>query len=60
MSTNLKIELILKGIKQVHIAERAGVDNAFVCRVVNGRQKPSLRIIEAFNYYGIELKDNAR
>lgn len=45
--TRAKIELFLRGVKQTEIAKRAGVDFAYVNRCVNGKQKPSKKIIQA-------------
>ena len=48
MITPLKLQLILKDISQAEIARAAGVQRAYVNRVVLGRQKPSKRVVEAF------------
>ncbi len=45
--TPLKLELFLRGIKQIDIAKKANVDPAYINRCVNGKQKPSERIAEA-------------
>ncbi|HEY3373734.1 MAG TPA: helix-turn-helix transcriptional regulator [Candidatus Aquicultor sp.] len=56
MITQLKLQLVLKDIKQADIARAAGVHRAYINRVVLGRQKPSERVIKAFKEVaGIEV-----
>lgn len=54
--TPLQLKLFLKGIRQVDVARSAGVDRSFVCRVVNGRQKPSPKVLMALKEHGIEVE----
>lgn len=56
MLTPLKLELILKGVRQVDIARAAGVGKAYINRVVNGRQRCSAKVIRALREFGIELE----
>lgn len=56
MLTRLKLELVLKETKQVDIARAAGVGRAYVNRIVNGKQKCSAKVAQAFREFGIEVE----
>lgn len=45
--SRLRIELFLRGIKLIDIAEKANVDPAFISRIVGGQQKASSKVAEA-------------
>ena len=55
----LRLELFLKGVKQIDIARKAGVDPAFICRIVAGKQKPSEKVINVFRRMGLDVEENA-
>ena len=54
MISRLKLELFLKGVNQVEVARRAGVNLAYINRIVNGKQVASAKAIEAFKEVGID------
>lgn len=54
MINGLKLELFLRGIKQAEIARRAGVNPAYVNRIVNGKQVASIKVKEALKEVGID------
>ena len=57
MLTQLKLQLILKDVKQADIARAAGVNRAYINRIVLNKQKPSARAIKAFKEVaGISLE----
>lgn len=47
MPSKGRIELFLRGIPLADIARKAEVDKAYVSRCLNGKQKPSRKLIEA-------------
>lgn len=47
MRSRLQLETFLRGVKNRDVAHRAGVDPAFVSRVLAGKQRPSARIVRA-------------
>jgi plasmid maintenance system antidote protein VapI len=55
MRTPLRIELFVRGINLAKIARRAGVDPAFVSRVVAGKQKCSTKLAKALSEFGIQV-----
>ena len=58
MLTQLKLQLILRDVKQADIARAAGVGTAYINRIVLNKQKPSARAIKAFKEVaGINLED---
>lgn len=59
--TPLKLQLILKDVSQAEIARAAGVDRAYVNRVVLGKQPCSERVARALKEIaGIEVSDCAK
>jgi transcriptional regulator with XRE-family HTH domain len=56
MFNQIKLQLLLKGVKQVDIARKAGVNRSYISLVVNGKEKPSKKVREAFKHFGIELE----
>ena len=48
MINNIKYQLFIKEIKQVEIAREAGVSKSFISSVISGREKPSIKVKEAF------------
>ena len=56
MISRIKMELFIKEISQSDIARAANVHRAYINRIVNGHQKPSKKVIKAFQEIaGIEL-----
>lgn len=55
--TALKIQLMLKGIKQAEIARRASVSRSAISQAVSGKVKPSKKIVRAFQEVGIDLRE---
>lgn len=47
MATKARIQLTVLGIKQKTIAAKVPCSEAYVNRCINGKQKPSQRLIEA-------------
>ena len=47
MPTKARLALFLQGTSQTRIARKAKCDVAYVNRCVNGKQKPSARLIKA-------------
>ena len=55
---SIKIQLIAKSIKQNDIAARAGVHKSYISNVLAGRDKPSKKVVRAFEYFGIKVEKN--
>lgn len=45
--TRVKLQLLLLGVKQIEIASQAKVRTPYINRVINGKQKPSRKVVEA-------------
>lgn len=59
--TRVKLELFLRGISQTQVAEKAGVDIAFVNRCVNGKQRPSKKVTSAMKELtGLDLFEDEK
>lgn len=56
MVNAIKLELLLRGVRQVDIARKAGLHKSYIGNVIAGRDKPSKRVRQAFRDFGIELK----
>lgn len=60
MRTRLRWELFAREISLADIARRAGVDQAFVSRVVAGKQKCSPKLAQALREFGVQVEDTRR
>lgn len=56
MANPIKLELLVRGIKQVDVARKAGVSKSYIGNVIAGRDKPSERVRQAFLHFGIKLR----
>ena len=45
-TSELKVEMKAQGITQSSLADRLGLDRAYVNQILNGRRKPSMRFKE--------------
>lgn len=50
---NVRILMLLNGIKQSDVARVAKCDRAFICRILSGQQKASKKAISAFEKFGL-------
>ncbi len=57
MVNSIKLQLLVRGVKQIDIARKAGVSKAFICNIIAGREKPTPKVKQAFKYFGIELEE---
>lgn len=55
---NVKVALLLKEITQADVAKQAGVNPSFISQIVTGREKPSEKVIKAFEKFGVEMEEN--
>ena len=56
MIPELKLQVILRGLRQTDVAKAAGVGKSYVNRIVNGKQKPSAKVVEALKNFGIQVE----
>lgn len=52
----MKLQLLLKGVKQAEIARRAQVSRSAISQVLSGKVKPSDAVRKAFQEVGIEVE----
>ena len=53
---NLKERLEELGISQRELARRAGIDDSYVCGIINGKRNPSIKIAIAIGkVVGVEV-----